>query len=104
MSIKPLVFLIGLLAAAPGIAAHHPQHAAETAAMAAGEVRKLDKAAGKITLKHGPLDNLGMPPMTMVFRVSDPAMLDRVSVGDQVSFSAEKIGGQYTVTRIEPAK
>ncbi len=92
---------------------HHPgQHdagapaqnapAAAASAMAEGEVRKIDKDAGKLTIKHGELQNLQMPAMTMVFRVKDPAMLDQVKVGDKVNFVAEKVGGQFTVTRMEP--
>ncbi len=73
-------------------------------AMSEGEVRKVDKEAGKITLRHGPIPNLDMPNMTMVFRVKDPAMLDRVKVGDKVSFAADMVGGQVTVTKIEPKK
>jgi Cu(I)/Ag(I) efflux system protein CusF len=69
-----------------------------------GEVRKVDKAAGKITLKHGEIKNLDMPPMTMVFGVKDKAALDKLKAGDKVSFTAEKEGGQYVVTGIEPAK
>ena len=69
-----------------------------------GEVQKIDKDAGKITLKHGPIPNLEMPGMTMVFRVKDPAMLDSVKPGDKVRFSAEKSGGSLTVTQIAPAK
>jgi Cu(I)/Ag(I) efflux system protein CusF len=65
-----------------------------------GEVRKIDKAQSKVTLKHGEIKNLEMPPMTMVFRVKDPAMLDALTVGDKVRFSVEKIDGQYTVTTI----
>jgi Cu/Ag efflux protein CusF len=68
-----------------------------------GEVRKVDKAAGKITLKHGPITNLDMPGMTMVFRVSDPALLDKVKAGDKVRFTAEKMDGALTVVRMEPA-
>jgi len=77
---------------------------AETAAgdhMSQGAVRKVDKDAQKITIKHGPIENLGMPPMTMVFRAQDAAMLDQVKAGDNVRFRAENINGQYTVTRIE---
>lgn len=73
-------------------------------AMTDGEVRKIDKAQGKITLKHGEIKNLDMSPMTMVFRVNDPALLDRVKEGDKVGFSADKIGGQFTVTDIEVKK
>jgi Cu/Ag efflux protein CusF len=72
--------------------------------MTEAEVRKVDKDAGKLTLKHGAIPNLEMPPMTMVFRVNEPGMLDAVKAGDKVSFQADKINGQYVVTRIEPAK
>jgi Cu(I)/Ag(I) efflux system protein CusF len=72
--------------------------------MVAGEVRKVDKDAGKLTIKHAPIPNLDMPDMTMVFRVKEPAMLDRVKAGDKVQFAAEKIGGQFTVVQIEAAK
>jgi Cu/Ag efflux protein CusF len=71
------------------------------AALADGEVRKVDKDAGKITIRHGPIESLNMPPMSMVFRVKDPAMLDQVKAGDKVKFAAENVGGQYTVTQIE---
>jgi Cu/Ag efflux protein CusF len=72
--------------------------------MAAGEIRKVDKDAGKLTIKHGPIPNMDMPPMTMVYRVKDPAMLGRVKAGDKVQFAAEKLGGAYTVTKIEVAR
>ena len=78
--------------------------AAENSPLADGEVLKVDKAAGKLTLRHGPIPSLDMPKMTMVFRVKDPAMLDQVKPGDRVRFAADKIGGQYTVVGIEPAK
>lgn len=88
--------------------ANHPGHLEGTAAisgdMSQGEVRKIDKELGKLTLKHGELKNLQMPAMTMVFRVKDPALLEQVQVGDQVSFVAEKEGGQFIVTRIEPKR
>ncbi len=69
----------------------------------AAEVRKIDKAQAKITLKHGEIRNLDMPPMTMVFRVREPRMLDSVAVGDKVKVSVEKIDGQYTVTQMVKA-
>jgi len=83
--------------------AHHPAQAqgAMEEALADGEVRKVDKEAGKITLKHGPITNLGMPPMTMVFRAKDQSLLADVNTGDKVKFRVEQIGGQYTVTRME---
>jgi Cu/Ag efflux protein CusF len=68
-----------------------------------GEVRRIDKEAGKITLKHGPITNLGMPAMSMVFRAKDPAMLDNVAVGEKVRFKAENIQGALTVTEIKAA-
>ena len=70
-------------------------------ALSEGEVRKVDKEAKKITLRHGPLANLDMPAMTMVFQVTDPAMLEEVKAGDKVRFQAEKIGGGYRITKIE---
>lgn len=70
-------------------------------AMSTGEVRKVDKGAGKMTIKHGPLANLGMEAMTMVFRVRDKAMLDQVQVGDKINFVAEEPNGQLTVIRLE---
>ena len=70
-----------------------------------GEVKKIDEAAGKLTLKHGPAKSLGMEePMTMVYRVKDPAMLKQVKVGDKVTFEAEEASSGYTVTRIQKAK
>lgn len=68
-----------------------------------GEVIKIDKSAGKITLKHGPIKNLEMDGMTMVFRVADPAMLDKVKPGDKVEFDADRVNGALTVTKIEKA-
>jgi len=65
-----------------------------------GEVMKIDKAQTKITLKHGELKGLDMPPMTMVFRVQDAKQLDSLAVGDRVRFDATKVGGAYTVTAI----
>lgn len=86
---------------------HHPAGAKAvqaSSALAKGEVRKVDKEAGKVTIKHGPIENLGMPPMTMAYRVKDPAMLGQLKVGDKIDFAADKINGAYTVTQIKPAK
>lgn len=68
------------------------------------EVRRVDKAAKKITLRHGPIPNLDMPPMSMVFQVRDAAWLEQFKAGDRVRFSADKVGGAYVVTQIEPAQ
>ena len=85
--------------------AHSTHHAGEAkeGAFVDGEVRKVDKDAGKITLKHGPIANLEMPAMSMVFRAKDPAMLEKVKAGDKVRFKADKVGGAYTVTEIVAA-
>ncbi|MEW9308722.1 copper-binding protein [Labrys neptuniae] len=69
-----------------------------------GEVTKINEAQGKITLKHGPIKNLDMDGMTMVFAVTDPAMLKTVKAGDKVSFEADRVNGRLTVTKIEKAK
>jgi Cu/Ag efflux protein CusF len=108
-----VVALSVALAGAPAALAQGDDHrfghiaqaaAASTADTAEGEVRKVDKAAAKITLKHGELKALDMPPMTMVFQVKDKSLLDKVKQGDKVRFTAEKIGGQFTVTEIEPVR
>jgi Cu(I)/Ag(I) efflux system protein CusF len=103
--------LLGASLSFPGVAddKHHTKAAdavaggAQPSAMTEGEVRRVDKDAKKITIKHGPLEKLDMPAMTMVFQVSDPAMLERVKAGDKVKFDAEKVGGAFTITKIEPA-
>ena len=77
---------------------------ADATAMADAEVRKVDKDAKKITLKHGEIKNLDMPAMTMVFQVKDQALLDNVKAGDKIKFKAEKAGSGYAVTQIEIAK
>jgi Cu/Ag efflux protein CusF len=115
---KSLNILIALLVATTGTAyaqAPATDHGADkiggastaTASpgeMTDGEVRKVDKEAGKVTLRHGPLKNLDMPAMTMVFRVADPKMLDTLKQGDKVKFVADKVNGAFTVTAIEPAE
>ena len=68
-----------------------------------GEVTKIDLAQARVTLKHGEIKNLDMPPMTMVFRVANPKLLDRLAVGDKVRFAAEKLNGSYTVTALVKA-
>lgn len=72
--------------------------------MADGEVRKVDREAKKITIKHGVIKNLDMPGMTMVFGVKDAAMLSKIKAGDKVKFSAEKSGSAIVVTDIQPSK
>lgn len=81
-----------------------PTTATASEAMADGEIRKVDAAAKKITIRHGELRNLDMPAMTMVFHVGDPAMLEAVKVGDKVHFRADRIGGALTVVELAPAK
>jgi Cu(I)/Ag(I) efflux system periplasmic protein CusF len=82
-----------------------PSGGAAQSAMIDGQVTKIDEAAGKITLKHGPIKKLDMDEgMTMVFRVQDPAMLKQVKVGDKVRFDADRVKGQFTVTKIEKSK
>jgi Cu(I)/Ag(I) efflux system protein CusF len=72
--------------------------------MTSGEVRKVDLEAQKITLKHGEIKNLDMPGMTMVFKVMNPALLDKVKIGDKVNFTAEKREGAIVVTAMEVSK
>ena len=117
MNARNLIIAVSMALTAPAVAhAHDDQHkkkdthkaaataAAPSAGMTDGEIRNVDKDAKKITIKHGPIQNLDMPPMTMVFQVKDPAMLETVKAGDKVNVAAEKVGGQITVTRIEASK
>ncbi|WP_321802804.1 MULTISPECIES: copper-binding protein [unclassified Burkholderia] len=69
--------------------------------MSHGEIRKIDTGTGKLTIKHGPLDNLGMDAMTMAFKVKDTAMLSQVKVGDKVDFVAEDVSGALTVVELK---
>ena len=101
--------LLSALLPFPALAveAHHQPAAASATSdsqLTDGEVRKVDKDAKKITIRHGPIANLDMPAMTMVFQVRDPAMLDQVKAGDKIKFLADKAGGVYTVVRIESSK
>lgn len=71
-----------------------------TAQSVDAEVRKVDSAQHKLTLKHAEIKNLDMPPMTMVFRVADPKMLDGLKAGDKVKVDVDKVDGQYTVVKL----
>jgi Cu(I)/Ag(I) efflux system periplasmic protein CusF len=75
--------------------------AAPLARAADADVVKIDKTQRRLTLKHNGVKNLDMPAMTMTFRVKDERLLDAVAVGDKVSFSADKLDGQYTVTALK---
>jgi Cu/Ag efflux protein CusF len=72
--------------------------------MTDGEVRKIDKDAGKITIRHGEIKHMDMPGMTMVFTAKDKALLDKTSVGAKIQFMVTNENGQMTVTDIQPAK
>ena len=71
--------------------------------MSEGKVREVDESAGKVTIKHGPLQSLDMPPTTVVFRVKDPAMLDQLRERDKIKFTADKVDRARTVTEIHSA-
>lgn len=105
-----LLAVLAALGASPAwsqAAPHSHDHASAPSAaspFADAEVRKVDKDGKKITLKHGELKSLGMPPMTMVYPVSNTALLDNVKAGDKVRFKASNDGGKVTVTEIQLAK
>ena len=104
------VLSLGSAAWAASDHAQHPQHAgADTNAAAAttltaGEVRKVDTAQGKLTIRHEAIANLDMPAMTMVFRADKPDLLKDLKAGDKIRFRAESVAGAMVVTQIEPAK
>lgn len=72
--------------------------------MTEGEIRKVDKAGGKLTIKHGAIKNLDMPGMTMAFQVKDKAMLGKVKTGDKIKFKVVQENGKMMVTDIQAAK
>lgn len=84
--------------------AQSPASSATSADLTDGEVRKVNKDTGKMTIRHGEIKNLAMPPMTMVFQVKEPALLDKVKAGDKVRFRVEEIGGAFVITAIEPLR
>lgn len=109
--IQALVAAVSLAWTAPFAAQAAGDHAAPLAQagaaaadMADGEIRKVDKENGKLTIKHGEIKNLDMPGMTMVFVVKDKSQLDKLKAGDKVRFRAVKDGSTIAVTEIEPAK
>lgn len=96
-SITAVVFAASLLASTAAALAQ--------SATSDGEVKKVDAAAGKISIRHAPIKQFDMDdPMTMIYRVKDPAMLKTVKAGDKIKFDAERVNGQFTVTKIEKAK
>ncbi|MBI5786069.1 MAG: copper-binding protein [Rhodocyclales bacterium] len=106
-------FLPMLLAALvlPAYAADHAGHAmphtvaaADKVQLAEGTIKKMNKAAGKVTLAHGPIENIGMGAMTMAFKVKEPKQLDAFKPGDKVRFQADYVGGEMVVTHIEAAR
>lgn len=87
-----------------------PSHAwAQTPPAAAvdwadGEVRKIDREARRLTLKHGEIKSLDMPPMTMVFSVAEGVPIDKLQPGDKLRFRATSDGGRMVVTELQPAR
>jgi len=115
MKLTTFTLLLPLTLAAPVFAqqkavdhsAHHPVASATAPVadeMADAEVRKVDKDAARLTLKHGEIKSLDMPPMTMVFSVRDKAMLDGLKAGDKLRFRAVNEQGKLTVTEIQMAR
>ena len=106
-----LIALVTLGAAPVQAAGDHAGHGMAMQATAStemqmvdGVVKKVDKSAGKVTLSHGPLTNLSMPAMTMVFRVKDANWLDQMKAGDKIRFMADNVNGAVTIVHFEPTK
>lgn len=100
---KPSTVLICAAVASALSAQTTAQTRAAPADLSEAEVRKVDRESKKITLKHGAIKSLDMPPMSMVFHVNDASMLDRVSAGERVQFRASNEGGKFTITEIRAA-
>jgi Cu(I)/Ag(I) efflux system periplasmic protein CusF len=93
---RPVVLAFGLCGAML------PAMAQVAVDYAVGEIRKIDKEAGKVTIKHGEIKTLDMPPMTMVFQLKEPALIEKFKVGDKVQFRVIKEGRAYLLTEILP--
>lgn len=107
MAAASLALGAALALAAGASLAPAPAHAqagaaADASAMTSGEVRRIDREAAKLTIRHGEIPHLEMPPMTMVFRVRDAALLEGLKEGDRIRFRAEKDGRQYVVIALTP--
>ena len=105
------VVVLASAVAAPAFAgSDHAQHGASSAEasapmeMVSGQVKKVDTARGRVTLAHGPLSNLGMPAMTMSFKVANASWIKQMKVGDKVRFMADRVDGVFTIVHFEPAK
>ena len=112
MKIIPAVMAAVLFAVAQGAVAGNatvgqkPTSATSERAVSltGGEIKKVDMDAGRVTIKHGPLENLGMPGMTMVFGVTDVSVLQSLKTGDKVKFAAGKVDGRIVVTELSVQK
>ncbi|MEJ8847770.1 copper-binding protein [Variovorax rhizosphaerae] len=102
-TVAALTFVLASAAQAQSTPATASPTASASADLSDGEIRKVDKDNKKLTIRHAPLQNLDMPGMTMVFSVSDEAVLDKLQAGEKIRFRAEKINGAFTVTKIEAA-
>ncbi|GAA4015971.1 copper-binding protein [Actimicrobium antarcticum] len=102
--VAAVAIALSSLAVVPVAIAADTETVAPATSISTGEIRKVDKDAGKITIRHGELKNLGMPAMTMVFRASDPALLERLKTGDKVNFVADKVNGQFVAKQVEVQK
>ncbi len=80
-----------------------PAEAAAADNLSEGEITRRDLRTLKLSLRHGEIKNLGMPPMSMVFRVPDAAVVGSLQAGDKLRFRAGQVNGAYTVTRVEAA-
>ena len=103
------VSFAALLTAGPSVAQVHAGHSTATTPhlsndLAEGEVRRIDPGTQKITIKHGEIKSMDMPPMTMVFTAAQPALLNNLKVGDKIRFAVDQQAGKMTVTRIEPLR
>lgn len=94
-------FKSGLIAALITSASLFSVPALSQTDMAQGEVRRLDLQNAKVTIRHGEIKSLDMPPMTMVFVAKPKSLLDGLKVGDKIQFSATEQDSQYVVTSIQ---
>jgi len=104
MHITKFIIAIACLTFGLNVSAAEPTLLTQADTMADGVIKRINKGAKKLTIKHGEIPSLEMPPMTMVFRVADDAMLDAVKKGDKVKFQVIDQDGKMVITEIKPAE
>ena len=103
MKLRAAIVAAAVLAFTVPAYAQHAGHAAAQAGaehQASGKVTKVDRAAGRVTIAHGPVASLKWPAMTMAFEVKDKALLHRLEPGANIEFTFVQVDRKHVVTAV----